>query len=263
MPRFAANLTMMFNEMPFLDRFAAAAKAGFKGVEFLFPYDFPSDVVAEQLHRFGLQQVLFNTPAGNWQAGERGLACLPGREAEFEDNLETVLSYAKALNCKQIHMLAGIPPQECPPQQATETFIGNLRKTAEICRSHGITVLIEPINHGDMPGYFLRHQAQAIELLELAGQVNIALQMDIYHCQITEGHPAKLIRENFSHIGHFQIAGVPGRHEPDVGDIDYPALFDIIDDLDYAGWIGCEYHPVAQTEAGLAWAAPYAIGLNL
>jgi len=260
MPRFAANLTMMYTEVPFLDRFAAAAIAGFKGVEFLFPYDFPSDVMAEQLHRCGLQQVLFNTPAGNWQAGERGLACLPGREAEFEDNLETVLSYAKALKCKQIHMLAGVPPRECPPHRAKDTFIGNLRKAARICRSHGITVLIEPINHGDMPGYFLHHQAQAIELLELAGEVNIALQMDIYHCQITEGCPSKLIRENFSHIGHFQIAGVPGRHEPDVGVIDYPALFDIIDDLNYDGWIGCEYHPVAQTEAGLAWASPYAIG---
>ncbi len=263
MPRFAANLTMMFNEVAFLDRFGAAAKAGFKGVEFLFPYDFPSEVLAEQLHRYGLQQVLFNTPAGNWQAGERGLACLPGREAEFEDNLETLLAYAGVLDCKQIHMLAGVPPLTCPPHQAEDTYISNLRKAARICRPHGITIMIEPINHGDMPGYFLHHQAQAIKFLQLAGESNIALQMDIYHCQITEGCPAKLIRENFPHIGHFQIAGVPGRHEPDIGNIDYPALFDIIDDLDYGGWIGCEYHPFAQTEAGLAWAVPYAIGLNL
>lgn len=260
MPRFAANLTTMFNEVDFPDRFAAAAKVGFKGVEFLFPYNFPPAQLAELLHQNNLQQVLFNMPAGDWCAGERGLACLPGRQAEFEDNLETMLAYAKVLNCKQVHMLAGIPPQTCPPQQATDTFIGNLRKAATICRPHGITVMIEPINHSDMPGYFLQHQSQAIELLKLAQEDNVALQMDLYHCHLTEANPARLIRDNFAHIGHFQIAGAPGRHEPDIGEIDYPALFDIIDELDYGGWIGCEYYPVAQTQAGLGWAAPYAIG---
>jgi len=260
MPRFAANLTMMFNEVAFLDRFAQAAAVGFKGVEFLFPYDFPADAVAERLHRHELQQVLFNMPPGNWGAGERGLACIPGREGEFEDNLHTALTYAEILGCKQLHMLAGILPQGCSPQQATDTFIANLQLAATICRPHGITILIEPINSGDMPGYFLHHQARAIDLLKQAQQPNTALQMDLYHCQITEGEVENHIRDNFAHIGHFQIAAVPGRHEPVRGEIDYPAIFELIDDLNFSGWMGCEYHPATHTLAGLGWAAPYAIG---
>jgi len=260
MPRFAANLTMMFNEVAFLERFAQAANVGFKGVEFLFPYEFAAEAVAERLHQNNLQQALFNMPPGDWGAGERGLACIPGREGEFEDNLETALSYAKTVGCKQLHMMAGILPDTCSHQQATDTFIANLQLAATICRPHGITILIEPINDRDMPGYFLHHQAQAIDLLKQAQHPNTALQMDLYHCQITQGEVKNHIRNNFASIGHFQIAGVPGRHEPVRGEINYPAIFDLIDNLNFSGWVGCEYHPATHTLACLGWATPYAIG---
>ncbi len=260
MPRFAANLTMMFNEVDFLERFGEAANVGFKGVEFLFPYEFSAEAVAEHLHRHQLQQVLFNLPPGNWGAGERGLACIPGREGEFEDNLETALTYARALGCKQLHMMAGKVPENCSAQKAEDTFIKNLTLAATTCHPQGITVLIEPINTGDMPGYFLHHQDQAIDLLKQVYPPNAALQMDLYHCQITQGNLEHHIRKNLAHISHFQIAGVPGRHEPDSGEINYPAIFELIDDLNFSGWVGCEYHPAGQTRAGLGWAAPYAIG---
>lgn len=260
MPRFAANLSMMFNEVAFVERFAEAAKVGFKGVECLFPYAFSADAIAERLDRYNLQQVLFNMPPGDWRSGERGLASLPGREAEFEDNLEHVLLYARATGCKQVHMMAGIPPSDCSQQLAEDTFVRNLSVAARKLREYGITVMIEPINSGDVPGYFLHHQDQAIDLLKRADEPNTALQMDLYHCHLTEGNLATHIRDNISHIGHFQIAGAPGRHEPDIGEINYPALFDIIDSLNYSGWVSCEYRPTAQTQAGLGWAAPFDIG---
>jgi len=260
MPRFAANLTMMFTEVAFLDRIKQAANVGFKGVEFLFPYNFPPEAIAARLYRHRLEHVLFNMPPGDWNAGERGMACIPGREGEFEDHLETVLTYAKMLDCKRVHMMAGITPADCSRQQAGDVFIRNLQLAATTCRPHDITVMIEPINAGDMPGYFLQSQDQAIELLKQAGKPNTALQMDLYHCQITEGDLDNHIRKNFDHIGHFQIASVPGRHEPDTGEINYPVLFDLIDQLNFNGWIGCEYRPAGKTRAGLGWAAAYAIG---
>ncbi len=260
MPRFAANLSMMFCEVPFLDRFAEAAAAGFKGVEYLFPYDFSTNDLISCLRDYSLQQVLFNMPAGDWQAGDRGLASIPGRELEFSANLDAMLSYANILGCQRVHMMAGIPPQDISYQQARDTYIRNLQLAARACRSDGITVLIEPINLRDMPGYFLHHQDQALELIEQAGEANIALQMDLYHCQITEGNLAKRIYENIEKIAHMQIAGVPERQEPDCGEVNYPYLFQLIDDLGYNGWVGCEYHPAVQTQAGLGWASAYGIG---
>ena len=260
MPRFAANLSMLFNELPFLQRFSKAAAAGFKGVEYLFPYEFSKDVLASYLNKNELEQVLFNMPPGDWDAGERGLACIPGREAEFNDGLEAALEYANALGCHRLHMMAGIVPENTQPQNAQETYIRNLSAAASACRAHNITVLIEPINLRDMPGYFLHHQAQAVNLIQLVGEANIALQMDIYHCQMSQGDLSRHLHDNFEHIGHFQIAGVPGRHEPDNGEIHYPYLFDAIDALGYTGWIGCEYRPATQASDGLAWAAKYGIG---
>ena len=248
---------MMFNEVPSMDRFTKASKAGFKGVEFLFPYDYSPDEVADQLHKNDLQMVLFNMKPGNWQAGERGLACIPGRESEFKDNLAPVLEYARDLDCRQVHMLAGIHDKEIPHQQARETFINNLRVAARTCSENDITVLIEPINQQDMPGYFLSTQAKAMELIAEANEPNIALQMDFYHCQISEGNLAGHLRDNINCISHIQIAGSPDRHEPDNGEINYPFLFDLIDSLGYQGWIGCEYRPKDNTEAGLSWASEY------
>ena len=260
MPRFAANLSMMFNEVSFLGRFSEAAQAGFKGVEYLFPYDYSPLELASRLREHGLTQILFNMPPGDWDAGERGLASLPGRESEFDDGLEKMVEYAQALECRQVHMMAGIPPEGTTPLKARDTYVRNLRSAAKACRANGITVLIEPINLRDMPGYYLHHQDQALMLLDEAGEPNTALQMDLYHCQITEGDLAQRICDNFKHIGHFQVAGVPERHEPDHGEINYQYLFNVIDSLGFDGWIGCEYHPAAQTHAGLDWAAKYAIG---
>lgn len=260
MPKFAANLSMLFNEVPFLERFAQASQAGFKGVEYLFPYDFEAHELAALLKQHDLEQVLFNMPPGNWEAGERGLASLPGREQEFENALVTSIEYANILGCKKIHMMAGIPLKGTSAQKAEETYIENLQLAARACQPHGITVLIEPINLRDMPGYFLHHQGQAVNLLARAGEPNTALQMDLYHCQISEGDLAKRLQDHFEHIGHFQVAGVPERHEPDCGEINYPYLFELIDSLGYSGWIGCEYRPAKDTQAGLVWAAAYAIG---
>ncbi len=257
MPRLAANISMMFNEVSFIDRFARAAACGFKGVEIQFPYHWSPQELAAQLHDNNLQLALFNMMPGNWQAGERGLACLPGRESEFENGIETVLGYADALDCHQVHMMAGIPDREISPQLAQDTFIKNLKTTARICREKDITVLIEPINLRDVPGYFLNTQAQALDLIALADEANIALQMDLYHCQITEGDLARRLRDNIGRIAHIQIAGPPDRHEPDRGEVNYPYLFNLIDELGYQGWIGCEYRPAGKTEAGLGWAAQY------
>lgn len=257
MPNFAANLTTMFIEVDFLDRFTAAAQAGFKAVEYQFPYDISPEDIAERLDQNDLHLALFNMPAGNRQEGERGFACLPGRETEFDDTLENVLAYAEITNCRQIHMLAGIVPPGTSHQEAQQIYIRNLISAAKTCNPHGITVMIEPINLGAVPGYFLHRQDQAIELMKLADQPNVALQMDLYHCHLAEGDLAAKIRQNIGHISHFQITGAPGRHEPDTGGIDYPPLFELIDSLGYNGWIGCEYHPASQTQAGLAWAAKY------
>jgi hydroxypyruvate isomerase len=261
MPRFAANLSFLFPEIPFLARFEAAARVGFRGVECLFPYDFPAAALAERLHASGLDQVLFNLPAGDWDAGERGLAAIPGREAAFAAGVERALAYARVLNCRQVHAPAGIPPASLSRQACEAVYIHNLRYAAELLKAHGIRLLIEPINNvRDIPGYFLNTATQARQIIEAVGSDNLFLQMDLYHCQIMTGDLAESIRQHFGHISHFQIAGNPGRHEPDVGEINYPYLFTLIDELGYTGWIACEYRPRRTTLAGLGWAQAYGIG---
>lgn len=257
MPKLAANLSMMFTEVSFLDRFAAAADAGFQAVECLFPYGHPPEEVAGRLVQNHLALALFNLPPGDWDGGERGLAALPGREADFAAGLETALPYAKALGAQRVHMMAGLVPPQADRAKARASYLHNLRAAADFFAPHGITVLVEPINTRDIPGYFVNTQQEGIELLTEAGAANSALQMDFYHCQIVEGDLATKLRANFPHIGHIQIAGVPERHEPDSGEVNYPYLFDLIDDLGYEGWIGCEYRPEGATADGLTWAEPY------
>jgi hydroxypyruvate isomerase len=259
MPKFAANLSMMFTEVDFLDRFAAAAGAGFTGVEYLFPYAYAADDLKQRLADNGLAQALFNMPPGDWDAGERGIAALPGREAEFRDGVERAIEYARALDCPQVHAMAGLAPGG-GTEKHLETYVENLRGAAKTCAGAGIRLLIEPINSRDMPGYFLDRPRQGLEVLEMAAVDNLYLQYDIYHAQIMEGSLAETIAANIGVIRHFQLAGVPGRHEPDVGEINYPYLFQTIDDLGYDGWIGCEYKPQGDTVAGLGWARDFGIG---
>ena len=257
MPKFAANLTMLFNEYPYLERFEMAAKAGFTGVELLFPYDWPAPELKSRLNDNNLTPVLFNMPPGDLENGDKGLACIAGRQSEFNSALQTALYYAQTLDCRQVHMMAGIVPTDCPHDLARSTFVDNLRHAARTCQAHNITILVEPINQHDMPGYLISRQEHALELIAQAAEPNIALQMDFYHCQMTQGNLAYHLGKNIKQIGHIQIAGVPDRHEPDQGEINYPYLFELIDQLGYEGWIGCEYRPVAQTENGLGWAAKY------
>ena len=253
MPRFAANLTMMFNEVPFLERFNAASRAGFKAVEFLFPYDHPAEEIAQRLKSSGLENVLFNMPPGDWAGGERGIACLPGREAEFREGLLKAIGYAKALGTPRLHMMAGLIPAGADHALCRAAYIGNLRHACNEAAKHGITVMIEPINTRDMPGYFLNLQADAHAIREEIGAANLQVQMDFYHVQIMEGDISMKVRRYLPHIGQIQIAGVPERHEPDVGEVNYPYLFRLLDELGYAGWIGCEYRPANGTVEGLGW----------
>ena len=257
MPKFAANLTMLYNEVDFLDRFAAAAGAGFQGVEYLFPYDFAKDELAGRLADNRLEQVLHNLPAGDWGAGERGIGCLPDRIGEFQDGVGRAIDYARALGCPRVNCLAGIAPDGADPGQLTETFVANLRFAAGKLGEAGIQLLIEPINTRDIPGFFLTGTDQANAVIDAVGSDNLALQYDIYHMQIMEGDLAPTIQANLARISHMQLADNPGRHEPGTGEINYPFLFDFIDRIGYAGWIGCEYKPAAATTAGLSWAAPY------
>ena len=253
MPRFAANLTMLFNEYPFLERFGAAARGGFRGVEYVGAYDYPPEQIAELLHVNGLTQVLFNMPAGNWAAGERGIGCLPDRVGEFQDSVETTIRYARVLGNTQVNCLAGVKPEAVSAERAEETFVGNLRFAAAKLADAGITLIAEPINSYDMPGFFLNRSAQAIAIFDKVGSDNLKLQYDIYHMQRMEGELAATIERLMPRINHFQIAGNPKRTEPDQGEINYPFLFDLIDGLGYEGWIGAEYKPVTTTEAGLGW----------
>lgn len=252
-PRFAANLSMMFNEVPFLERFAAAADAGFTGVEYLFPYEFPADVLAEQLRKYNLENVLFNLPPGNWAAGERGVTCLPGREEEFRAGVATAISYATRLNTARIHAMAGIVPHGASPPTVHATYISNLKYAAAECARHGITLLIEAINTRDMPGFYLNTQAQAYAVLEEVSAPNLKMQMDCYHMQIMEGDLAVKLRKYAPQCGHVQVAGVPERHEPDTGEVRYSYLFDLLDETGYGGWVGCEYRPAGKTVDGLGW----------
>ncbi len=253
MPKFAANLTMLFNEVDFLDRFEAAARAGFQGVEYLFPYDYDADALVERLQEHGLTQVLHNLPAGDWNAGERGIACHPDRVSEFRDGVAKAIEYATALGCKQVNCLAGIVPRSVSARTAHETFVENLRFAAPALEEAGIRLLIEPINTIDIPGFFLNRTHRGRSIISEVASPNLFLQHDIYHMQIMEGDLARTIERNLDVIAHFQIADNPGRHEPGAGEINYPYLFDLIDSSGYDGWIGCEYVPSTTTEEGLGW----------
>ena len=257
LPKLAANLSMMFNEVEFLDRFDAAADAGFAGVEFLFPYGYDKHRLAEKLHSRGLTQVLHNLPPGDWDAGERGIACLPDRVQEFQDGVAEAIDYATALGCGQVNCLSGVAPDGADPDELRETFASNLRFAAERLGEKGISLLIEPINIHDIPGIFLRNTAQARSIIEDVGSGNLWLQYDIYHMQVMEGHLTRTIEENLAIIRHMQLADNPGRHEPGTGEINYPFLFVSIDKIGYDGWIGCEYRPLTETLDGLGWASAY------
>lgn len=253
MPKFAANLTMLFTELPFLDRFKAAAEAGFEAVEFLFPYDYPAAELAARLNDNGLTLVLHNLPAGNWGAGERGIGCLPDRVEEFRAGVDKAIEYATALGCKQVNCLAGIRPAEIAPELAQQTLIANLAFAAPKLAAAGIGLLLEPVNSRDIPGFFIDRTALGLEIIEAVRAPNLKLQYDIYHAQVMEGDLARTIERELSRIGHIQLADNPGRNEPGTGEINYPFLFSRIDALGYSGWIGCEYKPRATTLEGLSW----------
>ncbi len=259
MPRFAANLSMMFNEVGFLDRFAAARAAGFEGVEFLFPYEFSAAELRARLAGEGLTQVLFNMPPGDWSNGERGMASLPGRQVEFRETVKKALDYANALNCRQMHCMAGLVPDSVSLTTATATYAANLAWAAEQAAPAGVRLVIEPINHRDMPRYFLNTQAQAAAIIEAIGSDRVGLQFDVYHVQITEGDITKRMEEFMPVIAHMQIADVPARNEPGTGEIGWPFVFRRMDELGYQGWVGCEYRPAGDTVAGLTWRERFAI----
>lgn len=274
MPRFAANLHYLFTELPFLDRFHAAAEAGFQAVEFQVPYDYAPRELRTRLDDNGLEMVLFDAPMGNWSAGDRGLAAVPGREAEFRASLSRVVEYGEALDCDTVHLMAGVVGAGQDHAAARRVYIENLRHAAAHLAPYGITAVIEPINRKlgivqngpsytteGMHGYFLNHTAQARAVIEEVGSDNLLLHLDIYHMQMLEGNLAETLRENLAILRHVQIAGVPGRHEPGVGEINFAFLFDLLDELGYAGWVGCEYRPANGTWAGLGWAQRYGIGV--
>jgi len=260
MPKLAANLHFLFQELPFLDRFAAAAEAGFRGVECLDPYEAPAEAIAERLTRHGLTMALINLPAGDRAAGERGRAALPGQERAFLADLERALGYATVTGAGRLHVLSGLWPAERDKAEGERVLVANLRRAADIAAERGIELLLEPINPRDMPGYFLNTPRQAVAILDRIERANVRLQLDLYHCQIVAGDLARHIRELLPRIAHVQIAGVPERHEPDRGEVNYPYLLDLLDALGYDGWVGCEYRPAAGTRAGLAWARRWGVG---
>jgi len=257
MPKLAANLTMLYGELEFLDRFQAASRAGFRGVEYLFRYSYRTTELVERLQQHGLTQVLHNLPAGDWAAGERGIACHPDRISEFREGVDRAIEYAVALGCKQVNCLAGIAPAGVSAEKLQETFIGNLQFAADKLARARIRLLVEPINTRDIPGFYLSGTAQALEIMDAVVSENLWLQYDMYHMQVMEGDLATTIAKNLGRIAHLQIADNPGRHEPGTGEINYPFLFQFIDKLGYGGWIGCEYKPQTTTSAGLGWAKPY------
>ena len=253
MPKFAANLTMLFNEHDFLTRFDAAAKAGFQAVEFLFPYAFPAAEIKARLQANGLQLVLHNLPAGNWEGGDRGVACDPARVAEFRSGVAQAVEYAAALGVPQLNCLAGKAPAGVAEADLRRTFVANLRFAAAELKKAGLKLLIEPINSFDIPGFYLSRSTQAIDILDEVGADNAYLQYDIYHAQRMEGELAATMSKYLPRIGHIQLADNPGRNEPGTGEIHYPFLFRHLDRIGYTGWIGCEYKPAGSTEAGLGW----------
>ena len=257
MPRFAANLSMMFPDVPFLDRFERAGRAGFRAAEFLFPYAHAPEEIRDRLQAARLENVLFNLPPGDWDAGERGMAALPGREDEFLASIDLALRYARVLGTRRLHAMAGIVPAGADPAAMRRSYVANLRAAARRVSGDGVTLLVEPINTRDIPGYFLNSQAEAHAVVAEVGEPNLRVQMDLYHCQVVEGDLATRIRRHLSGVGHIQVAGVPERHEPDLGEVNYPYLFALLDDLGYEGWIGCEYRPRGLTEDGLSWVRRY------
>ncbi|MGJ9416441.1 hydroxypyruvate isomerase [Massilia sp. CMS3.1] len=259
MTKLAANLTMLFTEVEFLDRFEHAAKAGFRGVEFLFPYAFRAEEIAARLDAWRLELVLHNLPAGDWARGERGIACHPGRGAEFQDGVGTAIGYAKALGVKQLNCLAGIVPPGVAPEAAHATLVANLAFAAGQCKAEGIGLLIEPINTFDIPGFFLHGTRQALDIIGETGSDNLFLQYDIYHMQRMEGELAATIKANLPLIRHIQLADNPGRCEPGTGEINYRYLLGMLDEIGYAGWVGCEYKPRAGSAQGLGWMAEHGL----
>jgi hydroxypyruvate isomerase len=264
MPRFAANLSMLYPERPFLERFELAARDGFEGVEFLFPYDHAPEEIAARLRGNGLQQVLFNAAPGDFAAGDRGMACLPGREVQFQAAILQALRYAQVLACPRLHVMAGLVPADADRALLRATYVANLQWAAKQAARDGVDLLIEPINVRDIPGYYLNRQADAHAVLADVGAANVKVQMDLYHCQVAEGDVASKIRQYLptGRVGHFQIAGVPQRHEPDLGEVNYDYLFGVIDEVaagcGWQGWIGCEYRPArgaaeGGTSTGLGW----------
>jgi hydroxypyruvate isomerase len=253
MPKLAANLSMLFTEAPFMERFALAARAGFRGVEFLFPYAFHADQIADKLSTYQLDLVLHNLPAGNWDAGERGIACHPDRVVEFQEGVDEAIRYAKVLGVKQVNCLVGYAPKNVAYDIAHATVVANLRFAADKLKAEGIRLLIEPINSFDMPGFFLTGTKQALELIKDTGSDNLFVQYDVYHMQRMEGELAATIKANLPMIKHIQIADNPGRFEPGTGEINYRYLLAMLDEIGYDGWIGCEYKPKAGTLEGLGW----------
>jgi len=257
MPKFCANLSLLFTEVDFPDRFRAAADAGFRGVECQFPYQWSGQQLAEQLQAHRLTLILHNLPAGDWRQGDRGIACLPQRVGEFQDGVGRAIEYAQALGCRQLNCLAGLAPAGTDRERLRSTLISNLRFAAAQLQSAGIRLLLEPCNTRDVPGFFLSRSADALEIMRAVGSDNLFLQYDVYHMQVMEGDLATSIERLLPRIGHLQIADNPGRHEPGSGEINYPFLFSRIDALGYDGWIGCEYHPAQSTVQGLGWIRPY------
>ena len=257
MLRFSANLTMMFNEVEFPDRFGKAAAAGFKAVEYMFPYPYEKDALAEKLRAFGLEQVLINLPAGNWEVGERGIALRPDRVGEFKDGVGLAASYAKALGCTRVNCLVGLTPRDVPVEAARQTLAANLRFAAGALAAEGIMLLVETINTRDMPGFYLSTTHDFLALVKEVGHPNVYYQYDVYHMQVMEGRLTETIRSNIDRIGHIQVADEPGRHEPGTGEINYPNLFRFIEEAGYKGFIGSEYRPAGRTEDGLGWVREY------
>lgn len=253
MPKFAANLSMLFTESPFLERFERAAAAGFKAVEFLFPYEYRVDVLQQQLEANGLELVLHNLPAGMWESGERGIACHPDRTSEFRNGVDLAIRYAHGLGVGQLNCLAGKLPQAVSLDTAAETFVRNLEYAAKQLKTAGLRLLIEPINTFDIPGFFLNRTDQALGIIDQVGADNLFVQYDIYHAQRMEGELSGTLIRHLPRIGHVQLADNPGRHEPGTGEINFPHLFRHLDQIGYGGWVGCEYKPAADTRAGLGW----------
>jgi hydroxypyruvate isomerase len=257
MPRFAANLSMMYTESDFLDRFASAAADGFAAVECHFPYEYPAGEIKRRLDDLGLIQVLVNGPPGDWSAGDRGLASLPGREEDFRRAIGTAIDYAVALGRPLVNVMAGRTIPDIDRHHQRDVYLNNLAYAADHAGAAGVTIVIEPLNPRDMPGYFLSRHDDAFAVVTELDRPNLRVQFDVYHCQIVEGDLTTRLRRHIGHVGHLQVAGVPDRNEPDRGEVNYPYLFRLIDEIGYAGWVGCEYRPVGATSAGLGWLAEW------